>query len=44
MSLTQISTYNKWSFTATVSGKHPITHDVYSRGEGKVLEMLGITI
>lgn len=37
MTPTQISSYEKWSFTATVSDKHHITHDVYSRGEGKVL-------
>ncbi|MTI38826.1 dienelactone hydrolase family protein [Fulvivirga lutimaris] len=36
----QISSYDKWSFTATVSGMHPITHDVYSRGEGKLLVLI----
>ncbi|MEQ8477284.1 MAG: dienelactone hydrolase family protein [Fulvivirga sp.] len=36
----QIPSYNKWSFTAMVRGKHPITHDVYSRGEGKLLVLI----
>lgn len=37
---TQISAYNKWSLTATVSGNHPVTHDVYSRGKGKLLVLI----
>lgn len=32
---TPISEYSKKTFTATISNKYKITHDVYSRGEGK---------
>jgi len=32
----KISDYTKTSFTATTLSDHSITHDVYSRGEGKV--------
>ena len=34
---TQISNYTKTQFTATTQTNHSITHDVYSRGQGKVV-------
>lgn len=36
MKINQITSYTKAQFTAKTSGGHSITHDVYSRGSGKV--------
>lgn len=40
MAPTQIDQYQKSSFTATVRRGHSITHDVYSRGAGKLLVLI----
>lgn len=37
---TQIAAYNKSSFSAKTKTGHTITHDVYERGEGKVLVII----
>ncbi|PHN01721.1 dienelactone hydrolase family protein [Flavilitoribacter nigricans] len=36
----QIDQYEKNSFTAPVRGGHQVTHDVYSRGSGKLLVLI----
>ncbi len=40
MKPTQIDAYEKTSFTAPIRGGHEITHDVYSRGEGKLVVII----
>ena len=40
MQATQITQYDKQSFTATIQEGHTITHDVYSRGAGKVVVII----
>lgn len=35
MTPTPINDYDQWSFTAPVAGGHQVTHNAYSRGEGK---------
>lgn len=37
---TQISAYQKESFSSKISTGHLITHDVYTRGEGKILVLI----
>ena len=37
---TQISSYQRSSFTAATKYGHQITHDVYKRGAGKVLVLI----
>lgn len=40
MSPTQIADYQKSSFTAPIRSGHPITHDVYERGKGKIVVII----
>lgn len=37
---TQILDYHKSSFSARISTGHTITHDIYARGEGKILVLI----
>ncbi len=40
MNSTQIVDYDKWQFTATVPNDHVLSHDVYSRGSGKIVVII----
>ena len=37
---TQITAYQKSSFSAKIKSAHTLTHDVYTRGEGKILVLI----